>query len=114
MAKTPDTYRARKLRRETNLPEQKAWQVLRKLRPLGYPVRRQHPIGGYFVDFAIVKARLIIEVDGSVHNQAEIKARDAERQAYLESVGWKVLRVSAETALSGDLLWERVTAELGL
>jgi hypothetical protein len=73
----PDIHRARRLRSMTNAQEQLAWDALRKLRPLGFPVRRQHPSGGYFVDFAIVIARLVIEIDGSVHESAGARCRTA-------------------------------------
>jgi len=110
----PDTNRARKLRKSANLPEQTAWQALRKLRVHGYPVRRQHPIGGYFADFAIVKARMIIEIDGGVHDLDGVNKKDAIRQAYLEREGWRIVRVSSETALIPDHIWARITTELGL
>jgi very-short-patch-repair endonuclease len=108
------TKRARALRQTANKPEQKAWAVLRKLRALGFPVRRQHPIGRYFVDFAIERARLVIEIDGGIHWLEEVVLRDAERQLFIESLGWKVLRIDAETAMSADHLWTRVTAEIGI
>ncbi|WP_375206766.1 endonuclease domain-containing protein [Hyphococcus sp.] len=63
----PQIKRARHLRQTANLPEQRAWSALRTLRKHGFPVRRQHPIGPYVVDFAIVRERLVIEIDGGVH-----------------------------------------------
>ena len=114
MSRNPDIHNARRLRQSANTPEQKAWQTLRQLRRYGYPVRRQHPIGGYIVDFAIVKARLIIEIDGSIHAREDVKLRDEERQAYLEKLGWHVLRIEADVALSADHLMARVTQALGL
>lgn len=61
-----------------------------------YPVRirRQACIGPYIVDFYCAKARLIIEIDGSQHYEPEEKAKDKERTAYLESLGYKVIRLS--------------------
>jgi len=114
MSRMSEIHRARRLRQSANLPEQKAWQALRQLRKYGYPVRRQHPIGGYIVDFAIIKARLIIEIDGSIHTREDVQLRDAERQAYLEKLGWRVLRIEAEAALSADELIARLTQVLGL
>lgn len=58
----------------------------------GYKVRRQHPIGNYIADFFCHKAKLIIEVDGSVHNNDEIKKNDLIRQSDLEKLGYTVLR----------------------
>ena len=105
---------ARRLRRSSNLPEQAAWDVLRTLRADGFPVRRQHPVGRFVVDFAIVRARLVIEIDGGVHARADVAARDAERQAALEAMGWRVMRVNRDDALNTDVLLARVREVLGL
>jgi len=114
MPRSPDTYHARKLRQLANAPEQKAWAALRTLRDQGYPVRRQHPIGGYFVDFAIIRAKLVIEIDGSIHNVEAVRLADASRQADIERHGWRVIRIDAETALSADHVLAIVCAELGI
>lgn len=82
--------RARRLRRISNVPERIAWQTLRKLRPLGFTVGRQYPIESYIVDFAIRKTRLVIEIDGGVHNLEHVKAGDKIRNERLEALGWKV------------------------
>jgi very-short-patch-repair endonuclease len=60
--------------------------------------RRQHPIGPYIADFACVAAKLVVEVDRLAHWTAEQLAHDAKRTRFLESKGWRVLRVS-----SGDV-----------
>ncbi|HPE49606.1 MAG TPA: endonuclease domain-containing protein [Hyphomonas sp.] len=114
MTRNPDVYRVRRLRRDANAPEQVAWEALRQLRPLGFPVRRQHPIGGYVVDFAIIRARLVIEIDGSVHGSEQALASDARRQAEIERLGWRVLRIDAQDAMSGDHVFAVVSATLGL
>jgi very-short-patch-repair endonuclease len=54
--------------------------------------RRQAPIGSYYADFACHRRRLIIEVDGSGHGEPRQSAADAERTAFLESRGYRVLR----------------------
>ena len=109
-----DTRRARRLRQTANAPEVTAWQALRTLRTHGFPVRRQHPIAGYVVDFAIPKARLVIEIDGSMHDNPEAQSADAKRQSDIEQRGWSFLRVDTQTALSADHLMTLVTARLGL
>ncbi len=114
MPRSPDTHRARKLRQSANTPEQKAWAALRTLRDQGYPVRRQHPIGGYVVDFAIIRAKLVMEIDGSIHNLESVRLTDAARQGEIEKLGWRVIRVDAETALSADHLLAIICAELGI
>ena len=62
----------------------------------GYFVRfiRQKIIGNYIVDFYCAKANLVIELDGSQHFEKTGKAKDMERDNYLESLNLKVLRFS--------------------
>ena len=114
MPRQPKTYRARKLRQQANAPEQMAWQALRALRAHGFPVKRQYPIGPYIVDFAIFRAKLVIEVDGGIHDREAVAQRDAARQREIEAMGWRVVRFSAEEAMSADTLWGRMTELLGL
>lgn len=65
----------------------------RELRKLDANFRRQAPIGRYFADFATHGPKLVIEVDGGVHERLdEVALRDAERQAWLEGEGYTVLR----------------------
>ena len=70
------TDRARKLRQSSGRAEERVWSVLRGGRIDGHKFRRQHPIGPYFVDFACDCLRLIIEIDGGVHQLDEVMARD--------------------------------------
>ena len=57
-------------------------------------VKRQHPIEGYIVDFYIPSAKIVIEVDGSQHENAENAKADAERDEVLNSWGIEVMRFS--------------------
>ena len=114
MTRNSSTPRACRLRQDTNAPEQVAWQALRHLRKQGFPVRRQHPINGYIVDFAITKARLIIEIDGGIHNLPEVQARDSDREQALRGLGWDFLRVPASDVFDADRLMGLVQERLGL
>ncbi len=105
---------ARSLRRNANTPEQIAWEALRTFRQQGYPVRRQHPVGRFVVDFAIVKEKLAIEIDGGVHAFAPVAEKDANREKVILEMGWRLLRVPAEAAMSRDHLCALVQKELGL
>ena len=83
---------ARRLRREMTPQERKLWYLfLRK-----YPVKiyKQRIIGKFIVDFYCASAKLVIELDGSQHYEAQGIAYDAERSVYLEALGLKVLRFS--------------------
>ncbi|MDP2261304.1 MAG: DUF559 domain-containing protein [Caulobacter sp.] len=89
------TKRARRLRKAMPLSEKKLWEALRKL-DLG--IRRQAPIGRYIADFAHHGASLVIEVDGRRHDLPEAQLKDAERDAWLESQGYRVIRIRDDLA----------------
>lgn len=114
MRPNANTRLARALRQSANAPEQIAWDAFRSFRKRGFPVRRQHPIGRYIVDFAVVSERIVIEIDGGVHQRADVAARDAMREQNLREAGWRVLRIPAEMAMSPDHLIALLERELGL
>ena len=86
----PRTRRAHELRAASTDVEHKLWSVLRNRQLAGAKFRRQLPIDRYFADFACVEARLVVELDGSQHMEAQ--AYDAERTRALEAAGWFVMR----------------------
>ena len=93
-----EVYEARRARREMSLPEVLLWQRL-KGSPQGVAFRKQHPIGPYRADFYCAAVKLVIEVDGVAHDMGERPERDAERKAWLERQGYRVLRVPASGVL---------------
>ncbi len=82
--------RSRQLRNEPTPAEVRLWSHLRLKNLDGARFRRQYPIEGYIVDFCCIKARLIVEVDGSQH--ADNAAYDERRTQILERQGFRVLR----------------------
>jgi len=89
--------RARELRHGQTPSEQKLWQALRGRGAGGLKFRRQVPFGSYIVDFYCAEAKMVVEVDGDVHeSQVEY---DAERTRWLESMGLKVMRVRNEDVM---------------
>jgi very-short-patch-repair endonuclease len=82
--------RARRLRRDETDVEHRLWNVLRNRQLEGFKFVRQYPIGPYFADFVCREAMLIVELDGSQH--AEAVPYDERRTAYLNSLGYSVLR----------------------
>ena len=72
--------------------EAKLWVALRRLRPAGFHVRRQVPIGPYVTDFACLKARLVMEVDGSGHGRPATAVEDRARDDLLRARGFRVVR----------------------
>jgi very-short-patch-repair endonuclease len=83
--------RARRLRHEATPPEQLLWSVLRGRRLAGLKFRRQEPLGQYIVDFVCPEKNLIVELDGSSHEEKRV--HDEVRTAWLVSHGYRVLRV---------------------
>ena len=87
---------ARQLRREMTSAEDRLWGVLCG-KGLGYRARNQHVIRGWIVDFYIASARLVIAVDGDVHDlQVD---EDARRTLALEAEGLRVIRFRNEAVL---------------
>ena len=82
---------ARELRKDMTKEERHLWyDFLRE-----YPVRfaRQKVLGKYIADFYSAEAGLVIELDGSQHYENESLKKDAERTAFLEAYGLKVIRI---------------------
>ena len=69
------------------------WTRLQRSRLMNLHFRKQHPVGPYIADFACLRARLLVEIDGETHWREHERRRDARRTAYLEGEGWTILRV---------------------
>jgi len=67
------------------------WQFL-KANQLGVRFKRQHPIWLYIADFYCHELKLVIEVDGSIHNVKEVMEQDVIREEDIISFGIKVIR----------------------
>jgi very-short-patch-repair endonuclease len=81
---------ARQKRHEPTTMEDALWRQIRNRRVAGAKFRRQYAIGRFIVDFYCAEARLIIEVDGSIHDYSQ--EEDRIRQAFLEGLGLQVIR----------------------
>ena len=82
--------RARELRKNPTDAERVLWRHLRRRQLAGHSFRRQHPIGRYIVDFFCFEKRLVVEIDGGQHSTQA--SYDAERTAWLEADGYRVMR----------------------
>jgi very-short-patch-repair endonuclease len=103
------TEAARALRREMTPAERVLWERVRANRLAGLPIRRQHPIGPFILDFACASLRLGIEVDGSVHD--ETWEQDQARDDILQQHGWTMLRfTNAEVMHQLDDVLARIRA----
>lgn len=83
--------RAKRLRREPTPAEGRLWNLLGKIE--GFHFRRQSPIGPYTFDFAEQSEKLLIEVDGGIHDLPEVQKRDEEKERWAQSQGFRVLRI---------------------
>lgn len=81
---------AREYRRALTPAENVLWQALRSLRKEGSAFRRQHAVGAYLVDFYCPRARLVVEVDGPIHDRQQ--EEDAHRTEFFEINRCRVLR----------------------
>jgi len=87
----PIFTRAEILRKNTTHEEMLLWQFL-KVNQLGVRFKRQHPIWLYIADFYCHELKLVIEIDGSVHNIKEVMENDIIREDDIKSFGIKVVR----------------------
>lgn len=89
--------RAKELRRQMTPEETILWQYLRANRFNNLHFRRQQIIDGFIVDFYCHSAKLIIEVDGEIHQQQV--EYDAERDQILSARGLRLLRIKNEQVI---------------
>ena len=86
------TNLARNLRRNESDAERKLWSKLRSRQFENLKFRRQQPLGKYIVDFVSFEKKIVIEVDGSQHNEPDNAKHDLHRTKYFEDEGYVVLR----------------------
>ena len=90
---------ARALRRDLTPSERILWQALRRRRLAGLGFRCQHPLGSFILDFCCPEHRLVVEIDGTGHQEAEQREYDKRRTQHLQSYGYRVLRFRNEEVL---------------
>ncbi len=104
--------RAKALRKAGNLSEVLFWKEVRNKQFKGFDFDRQKIIGNYIVDFYCTNCNVVIEIDGSSHDDKQ--EYDAKRDAYLESLGLTVIHITdidVKRKLSGvmDMLFNYPT-----
>ena len=95
-------HRAADLRRSLTPPEARLWRYLKNAQLGGFKFRRQRPQGPYILDFYCVSARLAVEIDGAIHDNAAQLLHDRRRTGWLATQGIQVLRFPA-TAIRDHL-----------
>jgi len=88
--------KAHSLRKSMTDAEKMLWNELKNRKFMGLKFRRQHPIHRYIGDFYCHEKRLIIEVDGEIHDQEETNEHDLNRTAELDRLGISVIRFRNE------------------
>ena len=98
---------ARAMRRAPTRAEDRLWNCLRDRRFSNLKFRRQVPVGRYVVDFYCAAAKLVIEIDGSQHQDRWIAEADERRSRALRARGLTVLRISNELVIRDPArVWE--------
>ena len=95
--------------------ERLLWRELRSRQLAAHKFRRQQPLGQYIVDFVCLEKRLVIEIDGGQHAEPDQAAYDAERTAWLEQNGFRVLRFWDHEVLTNVVaVWEAILQAINL
>src|SRR5437870_1301097 len=84
---------ARRFRRHPTPAEAVAWQLLRDRRILGLKFRRQQILAGFVVDFYCAELRLVLDLDGGIHDDPARAEYDALRTQILSTFAINVARV---------------------
>jgi very-short-patch-repair endonuclease len=102
---------AREGRKDATHTEKMLWRALRDRRQDGLKFRRQAVIGEYIADFYCAEHRLIVEVDGDIHDLESVQRHDVFRQQTLEMAGYRVVRFSGDEVYKQlDWVIEKIVA----
>ena len=107
--------RAVELRNNMTKAEEVLWKELKKKEIFKARWKRQHPIDIFIVDFYCHKYKLVIEVDGDIHLNEEIKERDDGREHDIEKLGIKILRFTNDEILGNiESVKDKILFEINL
>ncbi len=100
----PSTYKVVKeyaeMNRATPTEAEKAlWEMVKSKKLSGFKFRRQHIIGSYITDLVCLDRKLVIEIDGLIHQLPENKEADENRTLWLNEKGFKVIRFTNDEVL---------------
>ena len=90
--------KAKEMRHEPTKAEDTLWECIRN-RKIDYKIRRQHIVNGFIADFICIEKKVIIEVDGGIHETKEQKEHDKFRTEILNNNGFFVIRFTNEEVL---------------
>jgi len=99
---------AKKLRSKPTSSELIFWGLL-KQHFSSFRFKRQHPISQYIADFYCHKLKLVIEIDGGIHDTEEVKNSDKLREEFLQTLNLKIIRfTNDEVSKSGDKIVKKL------
>jgi very-short-patch-repair endonuclease len=108
------TARARELRKTQTPAEEALWALLRDRNFLRLKFRRQVPIGRYIADFYCRRYKLVIELDGSIHEDRLQAAHDKNRDFYLRTLGLTILRFTNQQVFEDpDAVLQKIHETVG-
>jgi len=93
----------RELRQRQTQSEQLLWQHLRSGQLDGLKFRRQRPLGRYIADFCCDAAKLVVEIDGAIHEGIDRQEYDNIRDNIMKTYSYSVLRISVDEVLMDTL-----------
>ena len=94
----------RQMRQSQTEAEKELWGLIRNKKINGLKFRRQHPLGNYIADFYCHEKRLVIELDGEIHDTNEQAKRDNERTILMNRSNITVIRFLNEEVLNDSKL----------
>ena len=94
----------RQFRQSQTEAEKELWRLIRNKKINGLQFRRQHPLGNYIADFYCHEKRLVIELDGEIHDTNEQAKRDNERTILMNRSNITVIRLRNEEVLNDSKL----------
>ena len=89
----------RQLRSNMTEPEKRLWSRLRLRQLNSLKFRRQHGIGPYIADFYCSCKSVAVELDGDTHGEHQQENKDKRKDAYLNSLGIRVVRYTNEEVM---------------
>jgi very-short-patch-repair endonuclease len=89
--------RARRLRKTPTRAEAVLWKLLRDLPQ--HHFRRQLALGDFVYDFGDHGCRLLIEVDGGIHDRVDVAAQDVVKETAARALGYRVIRLVNDVIL---------------
>ncbi len=95
--------------------ESAMWELLKSKKLEGIKFRRQHIIGQYIADFVCLKKKLVIEIDGLIHQLTEVKENDKIRTKWLKDEGYELIRFRNEEVFGDtDNVLKKIVADINL